>query len=194
MYVEHIRKATTQPTTANFDQSLKEKQSAILKRKVEEEAFRKHAADLEQLIIDESCRDTLMYNVMRDPQSETKNLFQSCKKAYLEYLTTFTELEIENETEWLRDLQKLMADINLQVEKMEQYKHESKSKGLRLKRMKMPQFNRDITDYPRFKSHFQKQVQQTVGGEQEAAYALKCCLSNTTFEIICNVDDDFKEI
>ena len=87
-----------------------------------------------------------------------------------------------------------MADINLQVEKMEQYKHESKSKGLRLKRMKMPQFNRDITDYPRFKSHFQKQVQQTLGGEQEAAYALKCCLSNTTFEIICNVDDDFKEI
>ena len=36
MYVEHIRKATTQPTTANFDQSMKEKQSAILKRKVEE--------------------------------------------------------------------------------------------------------------------------------------------------------------
>ena len=87
-----------------------------------------------------------------------------------------------------------MADINLQIRKKEKYKHESKSKGLRLKRMKMPQFNRDITDYPRFKSHFQKQVQQTVGGEQEAAYALKCCLSNTTFEIICNVDDDFKEI
>ena len=31
-------------------------------------------------------------------------------------------------------------------------------------------------------------------GEQEAAYALKCCLSNTAFEIIRNVDDDFKEI
>ena len=110
----------------------------------------------------------------------------------MEYVTTFTELEIENETEWLRDLQKLMADINLQAEKMEKYKHESKSKGLRLKRMKMPQFNVDITDYPRFKSHFQKQVQPTVVGEQEAAYALKCCLSNTAFQIIRNVDDDFQ--
>ena len=75
MYVEHIRKATTQPITANFDQSLKEKQSAILKRKVEEGAVRKHAAGLEQLIKDESCRDTLIYNVMRDRQSEMKNLF-----------------------------------------------------------------------------------------------------------------------
>ena len=55
--------------------------------------------------------------------------------------------------------------------------------------MKMPQFNGDMRDYPRFKSDFQKQVQPTVGGEQEAAYAL-----NTVFEIIRNVDDDLKEI
>ena len=86
-----------------------------------------------------------------------------------------------------------MADINLQVGKMEQYKHESKSKGLCLEQMKMPQFNGAIRDYPRFKSDFQKQIQATVGSEQEAAFALKCCLSNTAFEIIRNVDDDLKE-
>ena len=49
VHVEYIRKATTQPITANFDESSKEKQSALLKRKVQEGAFRKHAADLEQL-------------------------------------------------------------------------------------------------------------------------------------------------
>ena len=168
---------------------MKEKQSTLLKRKVEERAFRKHAADLEQLIKDESCRDTPMYNVITDAQSEMKNIFQSCKKANSKYVTTLTELEIEDEMEWLSDLQKLMADINLQVGKMEQYKHESKSKGLCLEQMKMPQFNGDMRDYPRFKSDFQKQVQPTVGGEQEAAYAL-----NTAFEIIRNVDDDLKEI
>ena len=110
-----------------------------------------------------------MYNVIRDAQSEMKNLFQSCKKAHSKYATTLTELEIEDEMEWLSDLQKLMADINLHVGKMEQYKHESKSKDLLLEQMKMPQFNWDIRDYPRFKSNFQKQVQPTVGGEQEAA-------------------------
>ena len=68
--------------------------------------------------------------------------------------------------EWLSDLQKSMADINLQVGKMEQYNHESKSKGLCLEQMKMPQFNSAIRDYPRFKSDFQKQIQATVGGEQ----------------------------
>ena len=189
VHADYIRKATTQPITANFDQSLKEKQSTLLKRKVEERAFRKHAADLEQPIKDESCRDTPMYNVIRDAQSEMKNIFQSCKKSNSKYVTTLTELKIEDEMEWLSDLQKLMADINLQVGKMEQYKHESKSKGLCLERMQMPQFNGDMRDYPRFKSYFQKQVQPTVGGEQEAAYAL-----NTAFEIIRNVDDDLKEI
>ena len=64
-----------------------------------------------------------------------------------------TELEIKDEMEWLSDLQKLMADIDLQVGKMEQYKHESK--GLCLEQMKMPQFNGDIRNYPRFKSDFQ---------------------------------------
>ena len=104
------------------------------------------------------------------------------------------ELEIEDEMEWLNDLQKLMADINLQIRKKEKCKHESKSKGLHLKRMKMPQFNGGIKDYARFKSDFQKQVQSTVGGEQEAAYSLKYCLSNTAFEIICNVNGDLKEM
>ena len=65
VHVEYIRKVATQPTTASFDQSLKEKQSALLKRKIEEGAFCKHAADFKQLIKDESCRDTRMYNVIR---------------------------------------------------------------------------------------------------------------------------------
>ena len=106
-----------------------------------------------------------MYSVIRDAQNEMKNLFQSCKKAHSKYVTTLTELEIEDEMEWLSGLQKLMADINIQVGKMDQCKLENKSKCLRLERMKMPQFNGDIRDYPRFKSDFQKQVEPTVGGE-----------------------------
>ena len=33
-----------------------------------------------------------------------------------------------------------------------------------------------------------------MGGEQEVAYTLKCCLSNTAFEIIRNVDHELKEM
>ena len=73
-----------------------------------------------------------------------KNLFQSCKKAHSKYVTILTELEIEDEMEWLSNLQKLMADINLQLLKMEQYKHESRSKVWRLERMIISQFNGDI--------------------------------------------------
>ena len=118
VHIEYFRKGTTEPITANFDQSLKEKQSAFLKRKVEEGAFRKHAEDLEQLIKGKSCRDSPMFNAIRDAQSEMKNLFQSCKKAHSNYVTTLTELEIEDEMEWLSYPQKLMVDVNLQVGKI----------------------------------------------------------------------------
>ena len=131
---------------------MKGKKGALLKRNVEEGAIRKHVADLGQLRKEESCQDTPMYNVIRDAQSEMKNLFQSCKKAHSKYVTTLRELEIEDEMEWLSNLQKLMADINLQVGKIEQYKHESKRKDLHLERMKIPQFNGDIRDYPKFNS------------------------------------------
>ena len=144
VHADYIQKTMTQPTTANFDQSLKEKQSALLKRQVEEGVFHKHATDLEQVIKDESCQDTLIYNVIEDAQIEMKNLFQPCKKSHSKYVTTLTKLEIEDEMEWVRDLQQLMADINLQIGKMEQYKHESKGKCLRLERMKMPQFSGDL--------------------------------------------------
>ena len=105
--------------------------SALLKRKVKEKAFRQHATEFKRLIKDGSCKNTPMYNVIKDAQSEMKNLFQSCKKAHSKYITMLTELEIDNEMEWLSDLQKLMADTNLQAGKMEQYMHESKTKGLR---------------------------------------------------------------
>ena len=33
-----------------------------------------------------------------------------------------------------------------------------------------------------------------MGAVQEAAHALKCCLSNVALNIICTVDQDFKEM
>ena len=58
----------------------------------------------------------------------------------------------------------------------------------------MLQLSGGIRDYPRFKSDFQKQVKPTMRGNHDAAYVLKCCLSNVAIEIIQNVDDDFKEM
>lgn len=96
--------------------------------------------------------------------------------------------------EWLSHLQILVSNINLQAGKFPQYNKESKNTGLRLERMKMPQFSGDIKDYPRFKLDFQRQVESIVESEQEAASELKCCLSNVALEIIPNVDDDLKEM
>ena len=48
VHVEYIRKVVTQPTTASFDQSLKEKQSALLKRKIEFSPVKKHIRNMLQ--------------------------------------------------------------------------------------------------------------------------------------------------
>ena len=79
-------------------------------------------------------------------------------------------------------------DINLRVgEKIEQEKKrqdisQAKNKTsstieLKMERMKMPTFNGDIRDYPRFKSDFMKYVMPSLKSEDSAAYVLRSCLS-----------------
>lgn len=59
----------------------------------------------------------------------------------------------------------MIGDIKLQAGKLAQYNQESKSKYLCPERMKIQQFSREIRDYLRFKSDFQRQVESSVGGE-----------------------------
>ena len=84
--VEYVWKNNTAlPTIANVDQLTKERQGALLKRKIEQKAFWKHVTDLQQLIKNKSYRETLIYSVVRDSQNEAKNLFQFYKKAHAKY-------------------------------------------------------------------------------------------------------------
>ena len=101
-------------------------------------------SDLQQLMKDQSYQDTPMYSEARDAQNEMKNLFQSCKKANVKYVMALPEPEVENEMEWLSHFQKLMSNINLQPGKLTQCNQESKSKGLHLELMKIPQSSGDI--------------------------------------------------
>ena len=65
---------------------------------------------------------------------------------------------------------------------------------LKLERMRLPSFDGDIHDYPRFKSDFQRQVLPGLEKPQTAAYVLKFCLSKSPFDIIRNVDDNLDEM
>ena len=51
-----------------------------------------------------------------------------------------------------------------------------------------------MTDYPRSKSDFQRQVLPRLKKPETAAYVLKSCLSKCPFDIIRNVDDNLDEM
>ena len=65
---------------------------------------------------------------------------------------------------------------------------------LKMERMKMPKFEGDIRDYPRFKSDFTKHVMPLVTSSDSAAYILKSCLDKQPLETVKNVDDDLDEM
>ena len=64
------------------------------------------------------------------------------------------------------------------------YKTKSQSLDLKMERMKMPKFDGDIREYPRFKSDFKKHVMPLVTTNDSAAYILKSCLDKQPLETI----------
>ena len=70
----------------------------------------------------------------------------------------------------------------------------SAGQGIRLEHMKMPVFDGDIRDYPRFKSDFLKQVVSEMKSMDSMAYVLRSCLTKIPLDIVKNVDDDLDEL
>ena len=60
--------------------------------------------------------------------------------------------------------------------------------------MKVPSFNGNICDYPRFKSDFIKQVLPQISNKDSAAYTLKSCLGGIPYDLIRNVDDNLDQM
>ena len=66
--------------------------------------------------------------------------------------------------------------------------------NIKLERVKMPEFDGNIRDYPRFKSDFKKQVLPNINDEDSAAYVLTSCLRGKPLDIVRNVSDDLSDI
>ena len=101
---------------------------------------------------------------------------------------------VKDEDGWLGSIQRVHIDVNeraakfmqtFQEEKITSVNHsEQKSSQIKPDRIKMPTFDGNIRDYPRFKSNFLKQVQPQIKEKDKTAYALKSCLSETPYELI----------
>ena len=135
-----------------------------------------------------------------DAANEIKSQLEQYCNAQRDYIMCLTDEEsVENEMKIMRSIQSKCAMASLEagkeVEMRKLIKQETRALSgpaveLKLERMKMPAFNRQIRDYPSFKTDFEKQVMPALKSNDAVAYVLKSCLSKEPLDIVRNVDDD----
>ena len=152
------------------------------------------------------AKDEIVIHTTKEVQEEMKIQLERYRSAQREYVLLLDEDDTVNqELKRMGEMQQLFMDINLRVgEKIEQEKKrqdisQAKDKTsstieLKMERMKMPTFNGDIRDYPRFKSDFMKYVMPSLKSEDSAAYVLRSCLSGEPKTLVKNVEDTLSDI
>ena len=133
--------------------------------------------------------DGATQEIIKDAQSEVKSQMERYRLAQRDYVMLLSDdEEVAKETLSMQEMQSLCAKEHVMAGKfIEKRSGALKSKltegtktaGLQLKleRMKMPTFNGEIREYPRFKADFQKHVMPMINSDESAAYILKSCLS-----------------
>ena len=147
---------------------------------------------------------TTSTHTIKDAQDEMKTQMERYKSIQREVIILLSnDGDVQTHTV---EMQKLMDDYmqfnassgNLIQTQTKTEQSNSKSKNmtmdLKMERMKMPKFEGDIRDYPRFRRDFNKHVMPMATSKDSAAYILKSCLDKQAFEIIKNVDDDLNEM
>lgn len=139
-----------------------------------------------------------------DAQTELKRQISLYKSTQRELIIILDkESEVQECTVEMQKLLEYCTKINVaagkEIEKRTvQANTSSKTKSqcldLKMERMKMPRFDGDIREYPRFKSDFTKHVMPLVTSNDSAAYILKSFLDKQPLETIKNVDDDLGEM
>ena len=144
-----------------------------------------------------STQDTI-----KNAQSEVKSQMERYRLAQRDYVMLLSDdEEVAKETLSMKEMQSLCAKEHVTagmfIEKKSAVSKLKLTEGtrpaglqLKLERMKMPTFNGEIREYPRFKADFQKHVTPMINSDESAAYILKSCLSKEPLEAVKNVDDD----
>ena len=79
------------------------------------------------------------------------------------------------------------------LKKLESTSRGKESCNLRLEKLKMPTFDGDIRQYPRFKKDFEQQVLPGLPKES-APYALRSCLGREPLSTVRSVEDDIEKM
>ncbi|CAB4029356.1 Hypothetical predicted protein [Paramuricea clavata] len=187
--------------TTKKDQEKVEKmvQQMIIKRKTSEIVFQQLVEDVKP-VLEMDC----ITAALKKAQEGLDAAVADCKEANDKYLELLDKDKGDAEFNWMKNIQKeynaitsrIAVGIAKEQEKLKKLESTSKSKescNLRLEKLKMPTFDGDIRQYPRFKKDFEQQVLPGLPKES-ALYALRSCLVREPLSIVRSVEDDIEEM
>ena len=187
--------------TTKKDQEKMEKmvQQMTIKRKTSEIVFQQLVEDVKP-VLEMDC----ITAALKKAQEGLDAAVADCKEANDKYLELLDKDKADAEFNWMKNIQKeynaitsrIAVGIAKEQEKLKKLESTSKSKescNLRLEKLKMPTFDGDIRQYPRFKKDFEQQVLPGLPKES-APYALRSCLGREPLSIVRSVEDDIEEM
>ena len=124
-----------------------------------------------------------------------------CKLANDMYFEFLSREEAVTEVGWILVVQKRYNQVADKIESVIAKKIkpetcgqdlEAKTSNLRLEKIKMPKFDGELREYPRFRKDFEVQVMPSLNSST-APYTLRSCLGKEPLAVVKGVDDDIEE-
>ena len=189
---ENLLKAKEDEMSAKF--------AGLAKKKASLEAMFKSSFEQVKGLLTPDSTGTIATASLKKCESDLATIFNDCKSLHDDIIALPLEARyIETEIEWIRKLHAQYSDIASQVE---YYSDENLAKQrikseqinyLQMEKAKLPTFNADIRNYPRFKSDFMTYVLPTTN-RTSAPYILRSCLTGEPLESSKSVDDNLDEM
>ena len=169
-------------------------------RDVEKQILQNYKGILEQMVLqyDRSVKSKGIINGTYIEYKEQRQRVQSAHVDYLSDLKSGTDdtVLIGVEEEWLNNV---LCGLNELDENVRTIIYGSNGPGtisnseikcgLKLEKIRLPSFNGQIRDYPRFRYDFENYVLPKVD-EKDVPYVLKNCLVGEAHDLVKNVEDD----
>ncbi|KAJ7337869.1 hypothetical protein OS493_008027 [Desmophyllum pertusum] len=191
---EELVKSDVQKTRRMIDH-------AFIKRNTTEAVFRALLDDATRLL-DVCDVDKSVIPALGKIQRALEASLVDCKVANDKYFEFQSREEATAEVGWILVVQKWYSQVADEIESIIAKKIEpetcgknleTKMSNLRLEKIKMPKFDGELREYPRFRKDFEVQVMPSLNSST-APYTLRSCLGKEPLAVVKGVDDDIKEI
>ena len=170
-----------------FEDHLKSVERARNKRSINEKVL---LGQLDHILA--YMKTELSASTLQMMQESLKEQFERCKGAHEMLIDVLHKEEIEKEIRRVSVIQsKYLEVLKMSMDYIDHKAIQQHGAKLQLEPKKLPKFDGDIRNYPRFKFDFKKYVEPRV--VEDCCYVLKSCLTGKLLQdLIRSVDDDIE--